>query len=77
MFMLIIYDTMQFEIRISKYPVSNVMAIVYPCSFSHKAVYEIKFDAPIRVHHVQKETWTPQKEDILYCKKDYRSEVLD
>ena len=53
------------------------MARVYPCSFSYKPVYEIKFDAPIRSHHVYKEIWTPQKDDIIYCKKDYRSEALD
>ena len=75
--MLFIYDTMHFEFRISKYSVSNTMAIVYPCSFSYKLVYQIKFDAPIRVYHVYKETWTTQKEDILYFKKDYRSEALD
>ena len=46
------------------------MARVYPCSFSYKIVYEIKFDAPIRGHHVYKETWTPQKDDITYCKKE-------
>ena len=53
--------------------VSNAMARVYPCSFSYKLVYEIKSDAAIRGHHVYKETWTPQKDDIIYCKK----EVLD
>ena len=37
---------------------------------------ETKFDAPIRGHRVYKEIWTPQKDDILYCKKDYRSETL-
>ena len=51
-------------------PVSNMMARVYSCSFSYKLVCEIKFDAPIRGHHVYKETWTPQKDDILYCKKE-------
>ena len=69
-----------FEYRISKIsneqynicrswskPVSNAMARVYPCSFSYKLVYEIKFDAPIRGHHVYKEIWTAQKDDILYC----------
>ena len=25
----------------------------------------------------RKEIWIPQKDDILYCKKDYRSEVLN
>ena len=50
---------------------------VYSWSLSNKFVYEIKFDAPIRGHHVYKEIWTPQKDDILYCKKDYRSEALD
>ena len=58
-------------------PVSYAMARVYPCNVSHKLVYEIKFDAPIRGHHVYKEIWTPQKDDIQYCKKDYRSEALD
>ena len=53
------------------------MARVYPCSFSYKVVYKIKFDVPIRGYHVYKEIWTPQKNDILYCKKDYRSEALD
>ena len=53
------------------------LARVYPCSFSYKLVYEIKFDAPIRVHHAYKDTWTPQKDHILYCKKDYPSEALD
>ena len=53
------------------------MARVYPCSFSYKLVYEIKSDATIRGYHVCKEIWTPQKDDILYCKKDYRSEALD
>ena len=57
-------------------PVSNAMARVYPCSFSHKLVYKIKFDGPIKVH-VYKEVWTPQIDDILYCKKDYRSKELD
>ena len=33
--------------------------------------------SPFRGHHVYKEIWTPQKDDILYCKKDYRSEALD
>ena len=51
-------------------PVSNAMAKVYPCSFSYKLVCKIKFDTPIRGHHVYKETWTPQKDDILYCKKE-------
>ena len=46
------------------------MARVYSCSFSYKLVYEIKSDAPIRGHHVYKETWTPKKDDILYCKKE-------
>ena len=77
-----IYDT----IRISKIsneqcnicrswskPVSKAMARVYPCKFYRRIVYEIKFDAPIKGHHVYKETWTTQKYDILYCKK----EVLD
>ena len=58
-------------------PVSNAMARVYPCSFSHKLVYKIQFDGPIKGHHVYKETWTPQIDDIPYCKKDYRSEALD
>ena len=49
---------------------SNAMARVYPCSFSWKLVYEIKFDAPIRSHHVCKETWTLQKDGILHCKKE-------
>ena len=53
------------------------LARVYPCSFSYKLVYEIKFDAPIRGHHAYKDTWTPQKDHILYCKKDYPSEALD
>ena len=53
------------------------MARVYPCSFSYKLVYEIKFDAPVRGDHIHKEIWTPQKDDILYCKKDYRSEGVD
>ena len=53
------------------------MARVYPCSFSYKLVYETKFDAPIRGHRVYKELWKPQKDDILYCKKDSRSEALD
>ena len=53
------------------------MATVYPCSFSNKLVYKIKFDAQIRGHHVSKEIWTTQKDDILYCKKDYLSEALD
>ena len=47
-------------------PVSNAMASVYPCSFSYELVHEIKSDAPIRDHHVYKEIWTPQKDDILY-----------
>ena len=42
-------------------PVCNVMARAYPCSFSSKLIYEIKYDAPIRGHHVYKQTWTPQK----------------
>ena len=58
-------------------PVSSVMARVYPCSFSHKLVHKIKFDAPIRGHHVDKEIWTSQKDDIPHCKKDCRSETLD
>ena len=58
-------------------PVSNAVVRVYSCSFSYKPVYEIKFDAHIRCHHVYKEIWTPQKDDILYYKKDYWSEVLD
>ena len=53
------------------------MATVYPCSYSYKLIYDIKFDAPVRGHRVYKEIWTPQKDDILYCKKDYCSEVLD
>ena len=53
------------------------MARVYPCSFSYKVVYKIKFDVPIKGHHVSKEIWTSQKDDILYCKEDYRSEALD
>ena len=81
---------LNFEYRISKIsndqwnicrscskPASNTMARVYPCSFSYKLSYEIKFDSPVRGHHVYKEIWTPQKYDILYCKKDYRSEGLD
>ena len=50
--------------------VSNAMGRVYPSSFSWKLVYEIKFDAPIRSHHVCKETWTLQKDGILHCKKE-------
>ena len=53
------------------------MARVYPCSFLYKLVYKIKFNAPARVDHIYKWLWTPQKEHILYCKKDYRSEALD
>ena len=81
---------LNFEYRISKIsneqcnicrswsrPVSNTMTRVYHCSFSYKFVYEIKLDAPIRCHHVYNEIWTPQKDDILYCKKDCRSESLD
>ena len=52
------------------------MARGYPCRFSYEIVYEIKFDAPVRGHHVYKEIWTPQKDDILYCKKDSRSDAL-
>ena len=37
----------------------------------------MKFDGHTRGHHAYKEIWTSQKVDILYCKKDYRSEVLD
>ena len=48
-----------------------------PSSFSYKLVQEIKFDAPIRGHRFYKEIWTPEKDDTLYCKKDYRSEALD
>ena len=55
----------------------SLMARVHPCSFSYKLVYEIKFNVPIRGHHGCKEIWTPQKDDILYCKKDYCSEALD
>ena len=55
--------------------VSNAMA--RDCSFSYKLVYEIKFDTPIRGHHVYKEIRTPQKDNILHCKKDCRSEALD
>ena len=43
---------------------------VYPCSFSYKLVYEIKFDAPNKGCHVYKEIWTPQKIDILCCSKE-------
>ena len=53
------------------------MARVYPCSSSYKLVHKIKFAAPIKGHHVYKKIWTPQKDDILYCKKDYRSELLN
>ena len=53
------------------------MARVYPFCFSYKLVYEIKFDAPIRGYHVYKVIWTHQKDDVLYCKKDYRLEALD
>ena len=56
--------------RLSSKPVSNTMARVYPCCFSYKIVYESKFDAPIRGHHVYKEAWTLQKDDVLYCKKE-------
>ena len=28
-------------------------------------------------HHCYKEIWILQKDDILYCKKDYQSEALD
>ena len=45
------------------------MARVYPCSFSYKLVYKIKSDALIRGRHVCKETWTPQKDGILYSNK--------
>ena len=57
-------------------PVSTKTARAYRCSFSYKLFFEIKLDAPNRGHHVYKEIWTPQKDDILYCKKDYRLEVL-
>ena len=57
--------------------VSNAVARVYPCSFSYKLIYEIKFDALIRGHHFCKEILILQKDDILYCKKDYRSKALD
>ena len=40
-------------------------------------MYKIKFHAPIRSHHVYKEIWAPQKDDILYCKKDYHSDALN
>ena len=55
----------------------NAMTRVYLSLFSYKFVHGIKFDAPIEGHHVYKKIWTPQKDDILYCKKDYRSESLD
>ena len=55
----------------------KALARVYPCSFLYNFVCEIEFDAPIKGHHVYKKLWTPQKDDILYCKKDYRSEALD
>ena len=58
-------------------PASNAMARVNPCSFTYKLVYKIKFDAPVRGHHIYKEIWTSQKDDILYCKKNYHSERLD
>ena len=57
--------------------VSNAIARVYPCSFSYKLIYKSKFDAPIRGHHFCKEILIPQKNDILYRKKDYRSKALD
>ena len=91
--MLITYDkyNSKLEYRISKMsneqcnickswskPASNAMARVYPCTFSYKLFfYEIKIDAPLRGHNVYKEMWTPQKDKILYSKKDYCSEALD
>ena len=46
------------------------MTRVYPCSFSNKLVYEIIYDAPSRGYHFYKETRIPQKDYILYCKKE-------
>ena len=54
-----------------------MMARVNSYSVSYKPRYEIKFDAPIRGHHVYKEMWRPQKGDTLYCRKDNRPEALE
>ena len=50
-------------------PVSNAMARVYPCSCSYKIVHEIKFDEPIRGHHVFQKTCTSQKDDFSQHRK--------
>ena len=51
------------------------LAVFYTNSSTRLSLMHM--DAPIRGHHVCKEIWTPQKDNILYCQKDYRSEALD
>ena len=66
-----------FEYRISK--ISNEQCNIYR-SWSKHVSTAISFSyklrgAPTRGHHVYKEIWRPQKDDILYCKKEYCSEM--
>ena len=66
-----------FRLDLKSVPNMLMMARVNSYSVSYKLRYEIKFDAPIRGHHVYKEIWTPQKGDTLYCRKDNRPEALE
>ena len=66
-----------FRLDLKSVPSMLMMARVNSYSVSYKLRYEIKFDAPIRGHHVYKEIWTPQKGDTLYCRKDNRPETLE
>ena len=38
--------------------------------------YKVEFTAPIRGHHIYKETWCPKIGELLYCHKDDREEAM-
>ena len=44
---------------------------------SYSLLYEIWFETAVRGHNIYKNVWTPQRDKLLTCKKDDRSEALE
>lgn len=42
-----------------------------------KMCYTVCFSCAIRGHHIYKTSWTPIKDEHLYCRKDERAEAAD
>ena len=50
------------------------MARGVPVSYDMR--YKVEFAAPIRGHHIYKETWCPKVGEELVCRKDDREEAI-